>query len=54
MNDRLKDKIRFFAGLGMLTYETVWEQADRPWLIIAGLGLVGYSQVANLEKFLKK
>lgn len=48
MRESLKDGIRFFTGLTMLIFETGWEKADRPWLIVAALGLMGYSGVTKL------
>lgn len=54
MSESLKDKIRFFAGVMLLTYETAVEKADRPWLIVAALGLMGYSQIGRLADTLKK
>lgn len=31
----------FLLGAGIMVWQTVLEQADRPWLIAAGLGLMG-------------
>lgn len=36
----------------MLVYETVIEHVDRPWILVAALGLVGYPAVARLGKLL--
>lgn len=50
MSERLKDGIRFFTGLSMLIYETGWENLDRPWIIVAALGLLGYGGVSRLAE----
>lgn len=52
MNERLKDRLRFISGLLVLGYETVIEKADRPWLIVAAIGLMGYSGITKLGKLL--
>lgn len=52
MREKWKDGIRFGLGTLILIYETVIEQADRPWIVVAGLGLVGYSGVSKLARSL--
>lgn len=36
-----RENILFFAGLVGLTYETVWEHIDRPWLLGLFAGMLG-------------
>lgn len=40
-------------GIVILSYETVIEKADRPWLIIAALTLLGYPFADRVDKWLK-
>ncbi len=53
MRTSTKDTLRFILGAGLLVYETVLEHADRPWLIVAALGLLGYGGVSQLAERLK-
>lgn len=49
----MRDVVAFFGGLGILTFETIFEQADRPWLIAAALGLMGFPFASAVDKWLK-
>lgn len=40
-------------GIVILTFETIFEKADRPWLIIAALTLLGYPFADRVDKWLK-
>jgi hypothetical protein len=41
------------AGFAMLGYETIFENADRPWIIGAALTLLGYPVADRIDKLLK-
>ena len=49
----LRDVVAFVGGLGILIFETIFEQADRPWLIAAALGMMGFPFAAAVDKWLK-
>lgn len=40
-------------GIAILAWETMVEQADRPWLIVAALTLLGYPFADRVDKWLK-
>lgn len=45
-------KITFVAGLLGIGYETVYEKADRPWLLLAFLTMMGLAQFSRVFEFL--
>jgi hypothetical protein len=37
----IRDILAFFAGTAVIAYETAWASADRPWLLIIAIGMMG-------------
>lgn len=51
---RLTRVISFFAGLGIMVYETIADHSDRPWLYAAAIGLMGLPLARGAEGLLGK
>jgi len=58
VGQRLYPVVRLYAcllaGLFVVYHETVREGADRPWLIAAGLVLMGFPLVSGLDDWLRR
>jgi hypothetical protein len=37
----IRDILAFFGGMAVIAYETAWASADRPWLLIIAIGMMG-------------
>lgn len=46
--------ISFFAGLGIMFYETIADSSDRPWLYAAAIGMMGLPLARAAESILGK
>lgn len=44
----------FFAGLGIMFYETIADSSDRPWLYAAAVGMMGLPVARAAENILGK
>lgn len=51
---RIVKAILALGGLGILAHETILTSADRPWLLIAGLGLCGLPVTTALDKMISR
>lgn len=52
--DAFRRAALFVMGLAIMGYETVFEHADRPWLIAAALGMLGLPIARSLESALTR
>lgn len=48
-----RDLLSPALGIGILVWQTVVADADRPWLIVASLTLLGYPFADRVDKWLK-
>lgn len=49
-----RDRIAFFGGFGIMIYETIAENIDRPWLLVMAIGMMGLPFALRLDKILGK
>lgn len=49
-----RDRIAFCGGFGIMIYETVGTNIDRPWLLVMAIGMMGLPFALRLDKILGK
>lgn len=50
----VRDIIAFLGGFGIMVYETVGVQVDRPWLLVMAIGMMGLPFALRLDKLIGK
>ncbi len=49
-----RDIMAFFGGFGIMIYETIQTDIDRPWLLAMAIGMMGLPFALRLDKMIGK
>lgn len=50
----VRDIIAFFGGMTVIGFETVVANADRPWLLVVAIGMMGIPFAAKVDQLLSR